>query len=375
LETNKTKNKMKKLMMGMLVCAAVFGACSREPGYKVTGTVEGAEDGDTVRLVTYSENWESIVLQETVIKDGKFLLEGRQDTADFRHLVYVKEGGGKGMTEFVLENGEIHIVIAPGSYDYYIMGTPVNEAWCAFHNENERLCGLDMDIYRALRDTTLTDEQRSRKTEEADEMDAKLKALRLQFCKDNIRNIAGMRSLALYQRYFEPEVVAELAAQIPDECIDSTVRAMKEEIANKQKTAVGRPFTDFTMRTPDGKELSVGDVVKRGKVTMIDFWASWCGPCRAEMPYVKAAYEKFHDKGFEIIGVSLDHTADAWTKAIEDLELTWAQISDLKGWECEGAVLYGVKAIPATVLIQDGKIIARNLRGEAIDEKLAEILE
>ena len=265
--------------------------------------------------------------------------------------------------------------MAAQSYYYDIKGTPANEKWCTFHNENERLCGESLDLYRSTQDSTLTDEVKAQKKMELEAKEKEIAAFRLQFCRDNIENIAGANTLAMYHKDFDAEEVAKLVALILDCCNTKEVAALKEEIANKQKTAIGQPFTDFTMKTPEGKELSVDDIAEKAKVTMIDFWASWCGPCRAEMPYVKAAYEKYHDKGFEIVGVSLDNSADAWKKAITDLELPWPQISDLKGWECEGAVLYGVKAIPATILIQDGKIIARDLREEAVVEKLSEILE
>ncbi|MBR4434453.1 MAG: TlpA family protein disulfide reductase, partial [Bacteroidaceae bacterium] len=141
-------------------------------------------------------------------------------------------------------------------------------------------------------------------------------------------------------------------------------------------SSVGKQFIDFEMNNMAGGTSKLSDFVKQNKVTLVDFWASWCGPCRQKMPNVKAAYEKFGAKGFGIVGVSLDRDEESWKKGVADLGMAWPQLSDLKYWDCAGADLYGVRAIPATVLInQEGTIIARNLRGEALAEKLEEVLQ
>lgn len=135
---------------------------------------------------------------------------------------------------------------------------------------------------------------------------------------------------------------------------------------------VGEPAPDITLPTPEGKPLSLSDL--RGKVVLIDFWASWCKPCRAENPNVVRVYEQYKDQGFEILGVSLDRSKDAWTQAIQQDNLTWKHVSDLKFWNSEAAQQYGVSAIPYTVLVdREGNIIAERLRGGNLEAKLAEV--
>jgi peroxiredoxin len=135
----------------------------------------------------------------------------------------------------------------------------------------------------------------------------------------------------------------------------------------------GNEAPDFTMNDRDGKPVKLSDF--RGKVMLVDFWASWCGPCRRENPHVVELYNHYHAKGFDVLGVSLDKTRDPWLQAIEKDGLVWNHVSDLKGWANEAAQLYGVSSIPHTVLVdREGKIIARNLRGEQLTAKLREVL-
>ena len=138
----------------------------------------------------------------------------------------------------------------------------------------------------------------------------------------------------------------------------------------------GSKFIDFTVPALDGKQVKLADVVAKNKITMVDFWASWCGPCRMEMPNVVEAYKQFHDKGLEIVGVSLDESKNDWETTVKDMGMNWIQTSDLKGWECEAARLYGVRGIPACVLInQKGEIVGRDLRAEELHARLAELLK
>ena len=154
---------------------------------------------------------------------------------------------------------------------------------------------------------------------------------------------------------------------------------MKKVIRYYEALAKKRPglqYTDLAFNDPDGNEHKLSEWVGKHKLVLIDFWASWCGPCRKEMPYVVESYQKFHDKGYEIIGVSFDKDGNAWKQAIQQLGMTWPQLSDLKYWECAAAEPYGVMSIPSNVLVdQNGTIVASDLRGNNLIKKVKELLE
>lgn len=153
------------------------------------------------------------------------------------------------------------------------------------------------------------------------------------------------------------------------------LKELKEYIDVREKVAIGRKFTDFELPTPEGKNLALSDITGDNYI-LIDFWASWCGPCRRENPNVVALYKDFKDKGFDILGVSFDRDGKSWKQAIKDDNLTWHHVSDLEGWNSKAGEIYGVRSIPHTVLLDpEGIIIAKNLTSEELREKLEEEME
>lgn len=364
---------MKKLVY--LFAAAAFVACSENKGYVVTGTVEGAADGDTVYLAAV-EGRQLVNLDSTVIQNGTFTFKGVQDTAVARYITYKAEGKEGLNIDFFLENGKINVNLSEGTNDA-ATGTLNNDAYQEIRVQLNEINGKMRAIYESMSDTTLTDEQRQAKAEEMSALEEKMMEITKNGIAKNITNLAGITLLKQNYYYMDVEELDPLMPQIPAAFDnDERIVRIKENVEKMKATAAGQKFTDFEMQTPEGKSVKLSDYVGKGKVVLVDFWASWCGPCRREMPNLVKAYAQYKNKNFEIVGVSLDQNGDAWKDAIQKLNITWPQMSDLKYWNCEGARLYAVSSIPHTVLIDgEGIILARGLHGDGLQEKLAEVLK
>ncbi|MCF0176997.1 MAG: TlpA family protein disulfide reductase, partial [Bacteroidales bacterium] len=154
------------------------------------------------------------------------------------------------------------------------------------------------------------------------------------------------------------------------------IKVARKDLEVIRATEIGQPFMNFSQAGPDGEMIEFASTVGEGKYVLLDFWASWCGPCMAELPYLLESYEKYHSKGFEIFGVSLDSDRQSWLNCIKNNKMNWIHTSDVKYWSNEVAVMYAIHSIPSNFLIDpEGKIIAKNLRGKALELKLQSLLD
>lgn len=365
---------MKQLLPILLLISMLASCQSNKTRYEINGTIAGLDSG-MVYLVK-AQAGQPQVLDTAKLVAGKFTFKG---AATQPELGYLRLNERDYFAQFFLENADIQVESYKDSLRASkVTGSPTTDIFNTYVDEVNNL-NKKIREYQ----TQYSQAAASGNKEEMEKIEIDINAASdnmMIYAKNFVREhntsvvapFIALSQLAGQLEYNELKAMVDSFA--PELATSEYVVKLKEILDKEAKTAVGVVAPDFTMNDVDGNPFTLSSL--RGKYVLIDFWASWCGPCRGENPNVVAAYNKFKDKGFDILGVSLDRDKEAWLKAIADDKLTWHQVSDLKFWQNEAAQLYGVNAIPHSVLLDpDGKIIAKNLRGEALEQKLSEVLK
>lgn len=364
---------MKNLGLFVLLLLFIAGCQSNSAKYQVSGTVAGL-DSAIVYLVK-AENGQPVTTDTTDLVKGKFEFEGSIGVPELRWL---RLGDREYFAQFFLENTKIQVVANIDSLqNTKVTGSTSNDTFNEYLDEvqlmNEKMNGYQQQYSAAT--ASGNQDEIDRIQIDVDATRENMQVYAKNFVKEHSNSIvAPFITLTQLAQPLEYKELKELVNLFPAE-LDSSVysQQLKEIVEEKGRTAIGTKAPEFTMNDTEGNPVSLASF--QGKYLLLDFWAAWCGPCRQENPNIVSAYNEFKDKGFDILGISLDRDKAAWLKAIEDDQLAWTQVSDLKYWQNEVAQLYGVDRIPHSVLLDpQGVIIAKNLRGQDLHDKLAELL-
>jgi peroxiredoxin len=349
--------------------------------FTVTGKVKNGQAGEKIYL-QFSTN-PSTTLDSTVLAaDGTFTIKGIERDGGNFYMLSIAE---RQKIILLIEGGEKLTVVADGYEQndkgvlgkYQVAGSKNMEYYTKLMEMNQAMVDKVNkwnDEYAKAnekKDTKKIQEIQNNFQVAETEHVSKIKAMLPEMGSSLVAIFAANNLLNPQRDFAEMEAVAKrFEKENPSPKI---VQAYLGYIKRTRGVAVGDEAPDFTLNSPEGQPIQLSGL--RGKYVLIDFWASWCGPCRMENPNVVKMYNKYKDKGFAIYGVSLDKDMNAWTAAIKKDGLSWTHGSDLKYWNSAAAQLYGVSAIPATYLLdKDGKVIAKNLRGPSLEAKLSELL-
>ena len=362
---------MRKIALFLLV--ALFAISCKNSTFTIAGSVDQKELNGKIVFIKVRINREWKTIDSTTIENQKFAFKGIADTAKIAYVVYEFPAKKKVRQAFVLESGNITVSVDTTNF-MTIKGTAQNDLLQTYQNDKNAFNIKAETYYKTHKDSVKTPEQKAAFDKEMDKLNQEEVSIDKKFATDNVNTLVGthvfMNSFYGYSLAEKEAVVALMNAET------KKVKRIEEILADmevEKKVAVGQMYTDIKLPTIGGDSLALSSLIGKTDFVMIDFWASWCGPCMQFLPNLQAFYEKNKGTKLEIFGVSLDDNKEAWTGAVSAHKIEWKLVSDLKGWKCAGSRAYAVNSIPATVLIdKTGKIIGKNLSISEMEKFLNE---
>ena len=362
---------MKKLLLSIVAALLILSGCNKTNQFKVKLNLDNS-DGETIVLIKSLDGKKPIILDTVAMVDNKAVFTVDKDDPQAMYILAFKE---KKDTKLLFPDNK-DVTVKGDLDDFFHIEATGGDVMNAYNDYQQYLAQYMVQfIPLEAAGTEAYDNNDSLKYEE---VNAQMLAIwdeyhNYQF--DYIRN--HPESFVTHYILDELKTDIELAqvAELEEILVGESVYRdnVKNFIESNMRVELGQPFMDFTLQTVDGKDLNLAEIIKNNKVTMIDFWASWCTPCRHENPVVKAAYEKYHAKGFEVIGISVDNKEAKWLEAVEADALPYLQVRDVDGDVSDN---YAVVYIPSNFLYdQNGIMVAKGLRGDELEAKLAELLK
>ncbi len=378
---------MKKTLLFLFI-AVLFTACANKNEYSIDGSIDPEAfffdtEGINIYLQKIDNDFETfITLDSSKITDGKFSFKEEAADGQLRFVTFDPEilPGDEYIIPFVTHPGVIKVSFA---YPSFVNGTPTSDAYNKLLVVERETQDKLMQEYAALEERVeaqpdAADSLIAASQKENKRINLSRNEIFTDFIRTNINNDFGKYLLVSNgKRILDVAQVREVleVADADFKELESVKRLVKR-LQGMENSSVGKMFTDFTMHNAKNEPVSLSDYVGKDKFVLIDFWASWCAPCRADIPHLIELYKKYKNKGLEIVAVSLDSDGDAWLKAMDELKMPYPQMSDLKAWDSPAAILYGIESIPYLLLLdKEGMIIDKDLRGKELEEKLAEVLK
>lgn len=365
---------MKKLLV-LLGIAMAMGCTSRSinPGFKIIGNIQGLNDNPAVLYRYVNENWTPV---DTVkAEKGAFMFLGRVETPE---MFKIELSDTLPRISVFVENDEINLVAGIDSiHKYKIAGSKTHEQYERFWGKQEiyssRMDALEKDLAKAHKKN---DKKKKKEIELQMEQvwQDELESIRIYVLNNKSSVVSAYIAWSRLATHSDASQLNAILTNFDASLNKSLyVKLLHQYVDKLERLEPGQPAIDFSMHTTEGEMLQLSSLY--GKYLLVDFWASWCPPCREENPSIVTIFNKYKHKGFDILGVSLDKHRDKWITAIEDDQLTWNHVSDLSGWSNAAGKMYGIRSIPSNVLVDpNGTIIARNIRGDELDRKLREVL-